>query len=274
MPLQNTGAISASQIQAEFGGTNIVSMSEYYRGGANVPNEVFCHNNTIPAAGGISFANFYNTTKGKLYYDYTASFTLAPLPANTRRAQVYMVGGGGGGAARGGNQVRFGSRCCAAGGGSGGYSISTINAIRDNGEYITGEVGGGGGAKKSSGAGRCEDPCGRAGSGGGTVVRRRNSAATIIENSAVPGGGGGGFIRFGVAAGDTGAVGGGGGGGNAANGGAGTAQRSRDGNLSTTVGQPGASVAFDRGGGGYADATRSDGRRGDAGVGGFIRVRI
>lgn len=38
MTLQTSGAISLSQVQAEFGGANPISMSEYYRGGANVPS--------------------------------------------------------------------------------------------------------------------------------------------------------------------------------------------------------------------------------------------
>lgn len=40
MTLQTSGAISLSQVQSEFGGSNPISMSEYYRGGANVPTTV------------------------------------------------------------------------------------------------------------------------------------------------------------------------------------------------------------------------------------------
>ena len=36
MPLQTTGAISLSDVQSEFGGSNPISMSEYYRGGSHV----------------------------------------------------------------------------------------------------------------------------------------------------------------------------------------------------------------------------------------------
>lgn len=38
MALQTSGAISLSQVQSEFGGSNPISMSEYYRGGAFVPS--------------------------------------------------------------------------------------------------------------------------------------------------------------------------------------------------------------------------------------------
>jgi hypothetical protein len=37
MALPASGAISLSQVQTEFGGANPIDMSEYYRGGANVP---------------------------------------------------------------------------------------------------------------------------------------------------------------------------------------------------------------------------------------------
>ena len=36
MTLQTSGAISLSQVQSEFGGSNPISMSEYYRGGSFV----------------------------------------------------------------------------------------------------------------------------------------------------------------------------------------------------------------------------------------------
>ena len=40
MTLQTSGAISLSQVQSEYGGSNPISMSEYYRNGGNVPNSV------------------------------------------------------------------------------------------------------------------------------------------------------------------------------------------------------------------------------------------
>lgn len=40
MPLQSSGAISLSQVQSEFGGSNPISMSEYYRNGSYVPSTV------------------------------------------------------------------------------------------------------------------------------------------------------------------------------------------------------------------------------------------
>lgn len=40
MTLQTSGAISLSQVQSEYGGSNPISMSEYYRNGSNVPSTV------------------------------------------------------------------------------------------------------------------------------------------------------------------------------------------------------------------------------------------
>lgn len=40
MTLQASGTISLSNLQAEYGGSNPISVSEYYRGGAYVPNNV------------------------------------------------------------------------------------------------------------------------------------------------------------------------------------------------------------------------------------------
>lgn len=40
MALQTSGAISLSQVQGEFGGSNPISMSEYYRNGSYVPSTI------------------------------------------------------------------------------------------------------------------------------------------------------------------------------------------------------------------------------------------
>ena len=55
MTLQASGAITLAQVQTEFGGANPVSMSEDYRGGANVPT-------TVGGAAGAWSAYFTNTT--------------------------------------------------------------------------------------------------------------------------------------------------------------------------------------------------------------------
>ena len=55
------GAITLGQIRVEFGGSIPDSISEYYKGGANVPNTPA--NSTIPTSGQIKFSNFYGGSK-------------------------------------------------------------------------------------------------------------------------------------------------------------------------------------------------------------------
>lgn len=58
MTLQSSGAISLANIQTEFGGSNPISISEYYAGGGYVPSGT----GSIPTSGTISFSTFYGTT--------------------------------------------------------------------------------------------------------------------------------------------------------------------------------------------------------------------
>lgn len=59
MALPSSGTISLSDIQTEFGGTNPISMSEYYRGGSFVTD----NNTDIPTSGTIAFDDFYGGVK-------------------------------------------------------------------------------------------------------------------------------------------------------------------------------------------------------------------
>jgi hypothetical protein len=68
MALQSSGAISLSQIQSEFGGSNPISLSEYYSGGSQVGSWV----TGVPSSGAISLGDFYGTSQ---YIDPTAGTT-------------------------------------------------------------------------------------------------------------------------------------------------------------------------------------------------------
>lgn len=68
MPLPGSGAIRLSQLQGEFGGSNPVSMSEYYRGGSYVINGSST-TNSIPTSGAIRMSNFYGTSAADLTPD-------------------------------------------------------------------------------------------------------------------------------------------------------------------------------------------------------------
>ena len=54
MALQTSGAISLSEVQSEFTGSNPISLSEYYRSGAYVPSGA----TAIPASGAIAISDF------------------------------------------------------------------------------------------------------------------------------------------------------------------------------------------------------------------------
>ena len=60
MTLPGSGTLSLSSIQGEFGGSNPISMSEYYRSGPYVPN--YPANSPIPTSGTISINQFYGAT--------------------------------------------------------------------------------------------------------------------------------------------------------------------------------------------------------------------
>jgi hypothetical protein len=55
--LTGSGTISLNNIQAEFGGSNPIAISEYYRGGVLVPDTLA--NNLIPTSGTIKLTDFY-----------------------------------------------------------------------------------------------------------------------------------------------------------------------------------------------------------------------
>jgi hypothetical protein len=63
MAIPGTGAISFSQIQAEFGGANPISLSEYYAGGLNTPTGATGANGAVPGSGAVSISKYYGTQK-------------------------------------------------------------------------------------------------------------------------------------------------------------------------------------------------------------------
>jgi hypothetical protein len=58
MALPSSGQISLGDLQGEFGGTNPISITEYYRGEGLVPD--ITANNAIPLSGVIKLSDFYN----------------------------------------------------------------------------------------------------------------------------------------------------------------------------------------------------------------------
>jgi hypothetical protein len=63
MALPSSGPLSLADIQGEFGGSNPISLSEYYAGGGLVPSGTTGTYGAVPSSGTISIQNFYGTQK-------------------------------------------------------------------------------------------------------------------------------------------------------------------------------------------------------------------
>lgn len=91
MPLQSSGEISLSDVQTQFGGSNPISMSEYYGGGSYVPSGSAGANGVIPASGSISMSIFYGSqpvTPATLNSLYVINGT------RTLRSDLHIIGPG------------------------------------------------------------------------------------------------------------------------------------------------------------------------------------
>jgi hypothetical protein len=83
MALQTSGAISLTNIQTEFGGSNPISISEYYGVG------------TVPASGTISLSHFYGQTAFSATWSgssTTAGIGIGTSGSNFRSEQGAYVG--------------------------------------------------------------------------------------------------------------------------------------------------------------------------------------
>lgn len=63
MVLPSSGPISLGQIQTEFGGSDPISISEYYNGGSYITNNVTAIAPNVPSSGPIKFSDFYGAAK-------------------------------------------------------------------------------------------------------------------------------------------------------------------------------------------------------------------
>ena len=243
MALSSTGSISLSQVQTEFGGSNPISLSEYYRNGSYVTQ----NNTGVPTSGAISLGNLRGTERW-FYYTFSSNVKQADLRSilvaagwdqndpvvATVNSSVWLwsdstsVGGltisgsfpngvtlynygkiiGKGGA--GGDGSSASSRGNGQAGGPAIYLSSTgVNIINQTGAYIAGG-GGGGGAGAASGAYSSDGFGGGGGAGGG--AGGPSDAAAGYAGGAI-GAAGGGTNGGGAGGGAGGANYGGGGGG-------------------------------------------------------------
>jgi len=126
MSLPGSGALSLSQIQTEFGGSNPVSLTEYYAGGANVPSGT----GDIPTSGAISVTEFYGTSD---------IITVA-----------WSITGGGAGGTAGFVPGSYQSAGGGNGGGAGGLATGTQGGF-SKGDTISFVIGGGGAGGSGNG---------------------------------------------------------------------------------------------------------------------------
>lgn len=68
MALPTSGPLTLADIQTEFGGSNPISLSEYYAGGAYVPAGTTGTYGAVPSSGTISIQNFYGTSNGPTFF--------------------------------------------------------------------------------------------------------------------------------------------------------------------------------------------------------------
>lgn len=243
MALPSSGAITLAMIQAEFGGANPISLSEYYKGGAYVTASDVAPN--VPTSGIISLANFraaFKNVIGQIAYTTPGTYTWT-VPAHVSSVCVVCIGSGtgdGAGSLSWGNNIPvsagqqflikvgdvassisyFGSTgilyagagadrggAYAGGGGNGGSNNSWTGGGGAGGYTGNGGVGGAASSPGVAGAG------GGGGSGGGYDA---------VFGSPAGGGGGTGILGQGAnGAGGVNMTAGGGGGSGGANGGGG-----------------------------------------------------
>jgi hypothetical protein len=166
MPIKATGPLSLNtDIIGEFGGTKPHSLSEYYKGGARVPNVT--SNAKIPLSGNpISFSNFYNA-------------------ANILIISYDIIGGGGGGGTGARDKQPYEGTFAPSG---------TITSLTGSGINI--QAPGGAGGENSSRALRTSPWVGTAGGssglGTGGAAGREDGPGGNATGFGAGGGGGGG----------------------------------------------------------------------------------
>ena len=170
MALQSSGAISLNDIQTEFGGSNPISLSEYYLNGAYTTS----NNTSVPTSGAISIDNFYGAIRA-VYVIY----------------EIIGAGGGGGGG------LTINSNT-ASGGSAGGNSSLTYTPAGGSSTTITSDGGAGGAAAAQTGWGKGEDSYYGSGGAGGANSDSNNqtSGSSPSATSYGAGGGGGGSNSF------------------------------------------------------------------------------
>jgi hypothetical protein len=221
----NGSPLSFSELQTEFGGSNPISISEYYRGGAFVTD----NNTDVPTSGVITMGDFYGASKkfivtisadttnlevtsaylvaagwnsasyfqiniNSSVYVYSTSTSVAGLTVNGSYPYGFAVSNSGYVMGMGGNGGVYSTFNGSAGGPAlsitNSYTTAQMSVVNNAGAYIAGGGGGGGGMNNygemyGGGGG------GAGGGNGGQTLQARAMAfgGTTVMGS--PGGGGG-----------------------------------------------------------------------------------
>ena len=94
MPLPASGAISLNDLQTEFGGSNPIAITEYYRGGSGLVPDIPA-NSSVPTSGQISLSNFYNATNADYVpaaFDITTTSATGETPVGANSNQISITG--------------------------------------------------------------------------------------------------------------------------------------------------------------------------------------
>ena len=151
MSLPSTGTISLKDIQNEFGGSNPISLSEYYKNGPYVTATDYAPN--VPTSGTISLSNFYGAKKNTLQTVILTSGSSWTAPSTVIGSLSVLVVGGGGGGGTGTARYHGSSNGGGGGGGNGGVVSDTVSVTPGTTyTYIIGSAGSGA-AAGSAGAG-------------------------------------------------------------------------------------------------------------------------
>lgn len=172
MALPSSGTITLAQIQTEFGGSNPISLSEYYRGGAYVTS----NNTGVPTSGVITLSNFYGAVKQFSVTNTTQYST----PQNLRTLAI----------AAGWNQsdaLLFTNNAIISSNTTGTAAL-TISGSFPNGLVFVN-------SSTIVGMGGAGGNYGQPGNAGGTAIAV-SSAVSITNNGTLAGGGGGGSSSY------------------------------------------------------------------------------
>ena len=180
MAIPSSGALALSAIQTEFGGSNPISMSEYYAGGSNVPSGTTGDSGSIPSSGAIAVSQFYGSSN-RVAIALTISSTTQSYNIYSNRGGTYSAGN---------SDVTLTVQAIVGSTGASGLdtgsqwtSGDTIKIINNSQIVGKGNAGGAGGARSGAGS---------AGTAGQPAINLGYPVTIQNNGGFIRGGGGGG----------------------------------------------------------------------------------